>query len=519
MTWLAFIESNTTGTGRDFCATARARGLRPVLLTRDPSRYPYVAEDAVDVRVVDTGDLSAVVEACGALAEEGGAGGTRASGPDRAAVPGGSAGSGAPGGSPRDAALAGVASSSEYFVATAARVAAKLGLPAADGDAVARCRDKGAQRAALAEHGVPVPVFTVAESVDGAVRAAEETGFPVVLKPVSGSGSVGVRLCRDAGETRAWAGRLLDRGTDERGNPVPGRILVEQAVRGPEFSVETLDDRVVAVVAKHVGPEPYFVETGHDVPAPVPEETAAALANTALRALAALGLGWGAAHTELRLSVRGPVVIEVNPRLAGGMIPVAVRAATGVDLVDAVIARASGRPPARPATGAGHAAVRFLRTPGEGRIEAITGLPSARNAEGVVAAAVTTAVGRDVRVTHSFLDRLASVVATGRDTEEAGRRARDATGLIEVELDGGAEAAEAAGAAEATATAEATKATASARATGATKSAQAAQATAPTDTAHAATAMQPAQNVVRPAQNVVPPAQAPRAVAAVEGDR
>ncbi|WP_405664127.1 ATP-grasp domain-containing protein [Streptomyces sp. RK9] len=410
--FLAFVESNTTGTGREFCAAARARGLRPVLLTRDPARYPYLAEDAVDVRIVDTGDLTAVVEECAALAE--------------GAVRGGGGG------------LAGVASSSEYFVATAARAAAKLGLPAADGDAVARCRDKGTQRAALAAHGVPVPAFTEAGSVAEAVRAAEVTGFPVVLKPVSGSGSVGVRLCRDPAETRAWAARLLERATDERGAPVPARVLVEQAVQGPEFSVETLDDRVVAVVAKHLGAEPYFVETGHDVPAPVPDDTAAALADTALRALTALGLGWGAAHTELRLTARGPVVIEVNPRLAGGMIPVAVRAATGVDLVDAVIARASGLAPAPAGTGAGHAAVRFLRAAGEGRVTAVTGLADALAAPGVVAATAGTAVGRDVRVTHSFLDRLACVVATGPGPDAAARRARDATHRIDVELDEGA---------------------------------------------------------------------------------
>ncbi|GGR77806.1 argininosuccinate lyase [Streptomyces aureoverticillatus] len=465
MTWLAFVESNTTGTGREFCAAARARGLRPVLLTRDPARYPYVAEDAVDVRILDTGDLSAVVDACAALAEDRGA---------VLAEDGGAAGG--------EGGLAGVASSSEYFVATAARAAAKLGLPAADGDAVARCRDKGAQRAALAEHGVPVPVFTVVESVADAVRAAGATGFPVVLKPVSGSGSVGVRLCRDREETRAWAGRLLDRATDERGNPVPGRILVEQAVQGPEFSVETLDDRVVAVVAKHVGPEPYFVETGHDVPAPVPEPTTEALADTALRALAALGLGWGAAHTELRLAARGPVVIEVNPRLAGGMIPVAVRAATGVDLVDTVIARASGQPPARAGTGTGHAAVRFLRATVEGRVEAITGLSTAREASGVVAAAVTTAIGREVRVTHSFLDRLASVVATGPDTERAARRARDATRLIDVELSD-ADRHAGAGAAEVVKEAEATEAAG----TGTVRPAQAAAAVQPAQAAGAAT--------------------------------
>ncbi|MEV4943153.1 ATP-grasp domain-containing protein [Streptomyces zaomyceticus] len=423
--WFAFLESNTTGTGREFCAAARARGLRPVLLTRDPGRYPYVVEDGIDTQVLDSADPVAVLDRCAELADG-------------------------------EAGLAGIASSSEYFVAAAARVAAKLGLPAADGDAVARCRDKERQRELLAAGGVPVPAFTSAGLPDEAVRAAEAIGHPVVLKPVSGSGSIGVRLCRDAAETRAWAERLLDRGTDERGNPVTARLLVEAAVRGPEFSVETFDDTVVTVVAKHTGPEPYFVETGHDVPAPVPAADTAALGAVALRALSALGLGWGAAHTELRLTDTGPVIIEVNPRLAGGMIPVAVRAALGTDLVDAVVARAAGLPPrttvdaTAPADGAadraaggrtagGHAAIRFLPAAREGRVTAVDGLADARAAGGVVAATVATAPGRTVGITHSFQDRLACVVATGADAAQAAQRAAAAARLIRIELEEPAE--------------------------------------------------------------------------------
>ncbi|MGW8793958.1 ATP-grasp domain-containing protein [Streptomyces althioticus] len=404
--WFAFLESNTTGTGREFCAAARARGLRPVLLTRDAGRYPYVTEDAVDTLVLDTSDLEVVVEACRGLAE--GAG------------------------------LAGVTSSSEYFVADAARTAARLGLPAADGDAIARCRAKDLQRAALAAHGVPVPAWTAVSEVAAAVEAADAIGHPVVVKPVSGSGSNGVRLCRDRAETEEWARLLLDRATDERGNAVPGRILVEAAVDGPEFSVETFDGDVVTVVAKHTGPSPHFVETGHDIPAPVDPGTTAELGDTAMAALKALGLGWGAAHIEIRRSADGPVVIEVNPRLAGGMIPVAVRAATGTDLVDAVIARAAGQdtaPPAPSGAPAGHAAVRFVMAAGEGRVTAVGGIGDAGAVPGVVVAVPNTVVGRQVRITHSFQDRLGCVVATGTGTAQAASRAELAARLIRIELE------------------------------------------------------------------------------------
>jgi biotin carboxylase len=398
--WFALLESNTSGTGRDFCATARARGLRPVLLAENPGRYPYVAQDRVDTRILDTRDPAAILAACAALADHGG--------------------------------LAGITSSSEYFVSAAARAAAEFGLPAADPDAIARCRAKDAQRAALAEAGIPVPAFAAADTVTQALQAASAIGHPVVLKPVNGSGSVGVRMCRDPDEVRWWAGELLSRTSDERGSPVPARILTEAAVMGSEFSVETFDDTVVVVVAKHLGPEPYFVETGHDVPAPVPDAVARALADTARDALAALRLGWGAAHTELRLSADGPVVIEVNPRLAGGMIPVAVRAAIGIDLVDAVIARCCAQAPAPPVPGAGHAAIRFLQADREGRVAKVEGLAEARAVPGVVAVTANTAQGHSVRITQSFLDRLACVVASGTHADQAAKSAHAALGLVRV---------------------------------------------------------------------------------------
>ena len=68
---LAMVESNTTGTGRAFATAARARGLRPVLLSARPERYPWVAEDGVDVARVDTTDPAAVASGARSAAEGG----------------------------------------------------------------------------------------------------------------------------------------------------------------------------------------------------------------------------------------------------------------------------------------------------------------------------------------------------------------------------------------------------------------------------------------------------------------
>ncbi|WP_053636470.1 ATP-grasp domain-containing protein [Streptomyces sp. XY152] len=397
---LLFVESNTTGTGRQFAQRARALGAEPVLLGADPGRYPYAAEDELRTVVVDTADGDALWAAVQRLAT--------------------------------GARVAGVLSSSEYYVATAAELAARLGLPGPSAGAVRACRDKSVQRRTLAEAGVPVPWFSVAGEAAEAVAAAQWRGGPVVVKPVQGSGSLGVRLCRNSREVAAHAEGLLAATVNERGLSTPALVLVEQYLIGPEFSVEVFGEHAVVTVAKHVGAPPVFVETGHDVPAALPAAEAAALAGSAVHAVKALGLGWGAAHVELRLDGGVARVIEVNPRLAGGMIPELVRRALGTDLVDAQVRAGLGLPVDLDGTAdaVGAASIRFL-TAGT---DAVLGDTDAAEAAalavpGVVDAALYRPPGSRVGPAEDFRGRLGHVIAVAAGPGKSARAADTARAL------------------------------------------------------------------------------------------
>jgi len=394
--WLALVESNTTGSGRAFCARARDLGLRPVLLARDPGRYPYVAEDGIDAVMAGTTDPAALLAASRAL------GGT----------------------------VAGATSSSEYYIAAAADLAAALGRPHPDGDAIRACRDKHTQRARLRAAGVPGPAFAAASTAAGAVAAAARIGYPVVVKPVSGSGSVGTRRCAGPGEVAAAAGYVLDTDPAELGLPPQPAVVVEEYLPGEEFSAECLGDQVIGITRKHLGPEPYFVETGHDFPALLPAACEAAIGGAAIAALRALGLGWGGAHVEVRHTAAGPRIVEVNPRLAGGMIPRMVAEALGIDMIFHVVAEAAGRPvPPRPAR-AGAASIRFLVAGEAGRLTGVTGMTAASAVPGVAEVGLTVRPGQEVRIRHCFTDRLGYVIARGGTGSVAARAAEDALQLL-----------------------------------------------------------------------------------------
>jgi biotin carboxylase len=389
--WFVLVESNTTGTGRDFAEAARRHGLRPVLLARSPIRYPYAAELGLDTRELDTGCAAVVSAACHELLPAG---------------------------------LAGITSSSEYFTHTAATVAAELDLPAPDAAAVARCRDKAEQRQWLSECAVPVPDFAVCRTRAQAHGAARAIAAPVVVKPVAGSGSLGVRACADPDTAADWAHHLL----------ADGKVLVEREISGPEYSAEVLDGDVVGLTAKHLGAHPYFVETGHDFPAPVAARVAERLTSAARDAVHALGLVTGPAHVELRLDDRGnPYLIEVNPRLAGGLIPRLVRYATGRDLVGEVVAGLSGRPVRPASTIDRHASIRFLVPPRSGVVRDVTGLDLARAVPGVVEMSCAVTAGMRIRIENSFTDRKGYVIGVSDAADDAGRIADRAVARIVIE--------------------------------------------------------------------------------------
>lgn len=400
---LVLVESNTSGTGRYFAAVARELGLVPTLIAEEPARYPYAAQDALEVvRHPCVGRLDELAACIDAL--------------------------------DRERPVAGVSSSSEYFIETAAELARRRGLPGPDPQAVRTCRDKGRQRVQLQACGVGGPRFVVARDTGEALHALERMALPVVVKPTQGTGSRGVRLCRSRAELEAAAAALLAIETNERGMPIPREILVEEYVTWPEYSAEFFGSTLLGIVRKHVSPEPYFVEVGHDFPARLAEHDA--LVEKLRRALGAVGLYWGPAHVEFRYAGGDDfAIMEINPRLAGGFIPELVRLASGIDAIAAVVTAATGGHPSLVPTRRGHASIRFICPDSEGLIRAFHGLAAAAAVDGVTDVQTYRQPGDRHAVHHDFRDRIGHVVARGDDEQAAARAALDALARIEVELE------------------------------------------------------------------------------------
>ncbi|MGW2840639.1 ATP-grasp domain-containing protein [Streptomyces sp. NPDC001493] len=261
----------------------------------------------------------------------------------------------------------------EYSIATAAAVAQRLGVRGITPRAAELLRDKRKMKQALAAggvrvaYGVPVAVERADDSLLKDV--ARKVGFPAVVKPVNGSGSLRVRRVEDFEELCGEVELSRRDPIDDLGLSIGGRLLVESYVAGPEVSVEGYvaegTVHVVAVTEKQLGPEPDFVEIGHIVDAGLEPAARAEVERVTRAAVQALGLHVGAFHLEARLSPSGPVVIEVAARLGGDRIQDLIAASHGFDLPRAMIQALAGLPVTPPDEGRRRrvAGVRFFSVP------------------------------------------------------------------------------------------------------------------------------------------------------------
>jgi len=187
-------------------------------------------------------------------------------------------------------------------------------------------RDKWAMKEAWNQAGVRTPASRLIHGVDELDGLDLE--YPVIVKPVCGAASAGVRLVTDAAQLRVAARKIFRFNVTalQREGFSRSGLLLEQYIEGPEFAIDCVwvDGvlRVAGIFSKGSPEGPTFPDRLYRLdPEQAPEE-ASALILEARRAATAAGVWSGATHTELRVDAAGtPWVIEAafRPGASGGL--------------------------------------------------------------------------------------------------------------------------------------------------------------------------------------------------------
>jgi biotin carboxylase len=333
----------------------------------------------------------------------------------------------------QDRKIVGVTTYDELKVTVAADIAERLGVPGFTSAGAQNCKDKNRTRAALTAAGLPQPRFFLTDGLEAATVAAQKIGFPVVLKPRGMGASIGVVRAEDQEDLLA-AFDVAEKARQVGPPAYTAGVLVEELVDGPEISVDGAvsggEYRPFCLARKRVGEPPFFEEVGHVVDAADPLLADDELLRVLVGTHKALAIPDGVTHTEVKLTSRGPVVIEVNARLGGDMIPYVGKLATGIDPGHVAAEVAVGTRPVLEQTTRQCAGIRFLYPPEDCRVVEIT-VPEPGAVAGLLDARPMVEPGDVVRLPpRAHLGRYAFLIATATTQEECDKVLDEASALV-----------------------------------------------------------------------------------------
>jgi biotin carboxylase len=250
----------------------------------------------------------------------------------------------------------------------------RLGVEGMNPEAAHNFRDKARMKTLLLEAGVPCARHRLVANAGEAFAFAEEVGFPLVVKPPAGAGSLSTFRV-DAADALGDALRMIAPAPE---NPA----LVEEFITGEEHSFETmsLGGRSVWHSLTHYHPTPLevmrtpWIQWCVVLPREVDDARYNDIRQSAARALEALGMDTGLSHMEWFRRRDGSVAIsEVGARPPGAQITTMISRAHDVDFMRAwarlMVYEEFDRPERRYSVGAA-----FLRGQGRGQVRAVHGL-------------------------------------------------------------------------------------------------------------------------------------------------
>jgi carbamoyl-phosphate synthase large subunit len=166
--------------------------------------------------------------------------------------------------------------------------------------------------------GGEVPRSLICRAMDECLRAADELGYPVVVRPSFTLGGSGSGIAADAAQLRLIAGAGLD------ASPVTEVLLEESILGWKEFELELMRDRRdnVVVVCSIENIDPMGVHTGDSVTvAPamtLTDREYQRMRDLAIAVIRAVGVDTGGCNIQFAVHPQTGrmVVIEMNPRVS-----------------------------------------------------------------------------------------------------------------------------------------------------------------------------------------------------------
>lgn len=407
MKHILFIETNTTGTGAKAMYIAKEKGYKIHFWTSDSNQYSSIKADnpldiADEILTIDTYDVEKMNEELNNTPYK----------------------------------FDGVLAFDDYHLIPAAKLAEHLGQRTHNIEALKLVRYKHLTRQHFKENVASLkfkqPKFAIINP--NTDLNSEDISFPCVIKPVDDSGSNGVSICENEKDLEIAFRHEIGREKNERGYILEKKWLVEEYIKGQEYSAEMLFTaegwKLISATKKDIYGK-HAVECGH-----VTSNELSPVGNLeeyCTNLLSTFNLNYGAAHIEFVSKDDGLFLIEINPRLAGDCIPDLVKIATGVDMIENIVLQAIGENSTVYLTESRAASVQFCMPEQLGIYDEILNIEKAEKVPGVKKIHTVNLPFKVEKVSSSY-HRLGYVISEGKSPTDAYVSAKGAASLLRYKI-------------------------------------------------------------------------------------
>ena len=156
------------------------------------------------------------------------------------------------------------------------------------------------------------------DSIEAIDEILHKVKFPIMMKPVDGSGSRGASKVEKAEDFAKAAEFAMSVS-------ITHRAVAEPFIEGKEYGVESFVDNgvvhVLAVMQKDMTKPPYYAELGHAIPSGLNPELETKVKTCVYRAICALEINHGSVNMDLLITNEGNVhIVDIGARMGGNLI-------------------------------------------------------------------------------------------------------------------------------------------------------------------------------------------------------
>ncbi|MGE8377170.1 MAG: ATP-grasp domain-containing protein [Sphingobacterium sp.] len=283
------------------------------------------------------------------------------------------------------------------------------------------CSNKIETRKLLKKKNAAQPQFEFVESLNEAMSAVGNIGFPCIIKAPDSSGSRGVTKVNILEDVNAAYQEALKWS---RGRT----IIVEEFIEGLEFGAQTfsINGKCECVLLHNdtMSNPPFMIPIGHSFPFVHLNETDSAIAiNDIKNAVDALGIQDGPANVDLILDKRNNriKVIEIGARIGATCLPELVWHYSGIDWVEQTILSSLGEKVDLTVQKKQPVAALIIESPKDGKF--INYKFPFEEINEIKEFEITVSEGEDVSQLRKGTDRIGKILVYGKDPIHAEERA------------------------------------------------------------------------------------------------